>query len=547
MGVSLQIYRAAIGEFNSFKISSVVYTHFVQGFLLVAGYMFLIMFFVCIVIILANDVQLNPGPVQHFSIGQLNVRSLNIREKFEELSFLIKENNFDVFAVCETWLNEHIPSDSFVIPGYNQIIRLDREGRMGGGVAFFTSESLVVKRHEELEINGFELLWIEFRVNQHHILCGIGYRPPNNDLISVNTFLNNFQTVLDKIHDLPRDYNVVIVGDFNAHYDAVHPQKSTDVGIQFHSFLEGNSLAQLISEPTRITSQYATILDVVITNRPVLFTNTGTLSPPSTCDHSIVFVQMNVRTFKCTSYKREIWNFNNVDFPGLNIAVLGIDWFSLFDSEFDIDNVYNTWVAQFHAIIEKYIPRKTVTIRPRDKPWMNGIVRRAIRRRNRLLRIHNKKRTELSWENYRRQRNLTTTLIRQAKQTYYDKVNAELSNPLTNIKKWWSISKNLCGKTYKSRIPTLIENDDLITNPREKACIFNDYFVAQTQLPGAGSSVVPNLPFYQSVTFLANICVTEDEILILMRSVDISKASGSDGIGNKMIKFCSGSLYLFFT
>ena len=160
---------------------------------------------------------------------------------------------------------------------------------MGWGVAFFTSESLVVKRREELEINSFELLGIEFRVNQHHILCGFGYRPPNNDLISVNTFLNNFQTLLDKIQDLPRHYNVVIVGDFNAHYDAVHPHKSTDVGIQFHSILEGNSLAQLISEPTRITSQYATILDVVITSRPVLFTNTGTLSPPSTCDHSIVF------------------------------------------------------------------------------------------------------------------------------------------------------------------------------------------------------------------------------------------------------------------
>jgi hypothetical protein len=37
MGVSLQIYRAAIGEINYFKISSVVYTHFVQGFLLVAN------------------------------------------------------------------------------------------------------------------------------------------------------------------------------------------------------------------------------------------------------------------------------------------------------------------------------------------------------------------------------------------------------------------------------------------------------------------------------------------------------------------------------
>ena len=51
---------------------------------------------------------------------------------------------------------------------------------------------------------------------------------------------------------------------------------------------------------------------------------------------------MNVRTFKCTSYKREIWNFNNVDFPALNTAVLRIDWFSLFGSEFDIDNIYKT-------------------------------------------------------------------------------------------------------------------------------------------------------------------------------------------------------------
>jgi hypothetical protein len=39
---------------------------------------------------------------------------------------------------------------------------------------------------------------------------------------------------------------------------------------------------------------------------------------------------------------REIWNFNNVDFPAANTDVLRIDWFSLFGSEFDIDNVYKT-------------------------------------------------------------------------------------------------------------------------------------------------------------------------------------------------------------
>ncbi len=114
---------------------------------------------------------------------------------------------------------------------------------------------------------------------------------------------------------------------------------------------------------------------------------------------------------------------------------------------------------------------------------MNGEVRRAIHKRNRLLRFHNNRPNELSWENYRRQRNLTTQLIRYSKQKYYDKVNIDLGNPKINAKKWWSISKNLCGKKNNPRIPTIVENGLSINNPKEKACIFNSYFVAQTQLP----------------------------------------------------------------
>jgi hypothetical protein len=92
-----------------------------------------------------------------------------------------------------------------------------REGRVGGGVAIYTSDSLIVKRRSDLEIVGSELLWIEFRLNQHHFLYCAGYRPPNNDLNSINVFFSNFQISLDKIRDLPRDFNLIIVGDFNAH------------------------------------------------------------------------------------------------------------------------------------------------------------------------------------------------------------------------------------------------------------------------------------------------------------------------------------------
>jgi exonuclease III len=357
MGVSLDVYRAAIGTFNFFKLFVIVNVNFSDyDLLFIVSDLIIMLFIACILIILSNDVQLNPGPVQLFKIGQLNARSLNSSDKFEEISYLIRENDFDIFAITETWLNEHISSDCLAISGYNNIIRLDREGRIGGGVAIYTSDSLVVKRRSDLEIVGIELLWIEFRLNQNNFLCCTGYRPPCNDANSINAFFRNFQITLDKIRDQFSDFKIIIMGDFNAHYNVDYPQESTDIGTQFHSFLEGNNLTQMITEPTRVTNRCSSILDLIITNYPVFFTNTGTLSPSSNCDHSVVFAKMNIQIFKCYAYKREVWNFNNVNFSALNKELLENNWYSLFDSAFDIDVVYNTWFSHFRTTIEKYIP-----------------------------------------------------------------------------------------------------------------------------------------------------------------------------------------------
>ena len=69
---------------------------------------------------------------------------------------MMTENEFDVFAVTETWLNiivsHRICSDCWQISGYNPTIRLDRHDRMGGGVAFFTVNTLVAKCRLDLEL-----------------------------------------------------------------------------------------------------------------------------------------------------------------------------------------------------------------------------------------------------------------------------------------------------------------------------------------------------------------------------------------------------------
>ena len=62
---------------------------------------------------------------------------MNRDDKLDQISKLVKENWFDVFALTETWFNDRVSIDCLQIPGYNPIIRLDRHQRMGGGIAFF--------------------------------------------------------------------------------------------------------------------------------------------------------------------------------------------------------------------------------------------------------------------------------------------------------------------------------------------------------------------------------------------------------------------------
>jgi hypothetical protein len=128
-------------------------------------------------------------------------------------------------------------------------------------------------------------------------------------------------------------------------------------------------------------------------------------------------------------------------------SLLAVNWESLKDE--DINFAYEKWYSCFRGIIESHIPHKTVTIRPRDKPWMNANVRRAIRKRNRLLKIHCKTRSTASWEKYRQQRNDTTTLIRSNKQMYNKKLNARLQDPSISSKNWWGIVKSLYRERFK--------------------------------------------------------------------------------------------------
>ena len=187
--------------------------------------------------------------------------------------------------------------------------------------------------------------------------------------------------------------------------------------------------------------------------------------------------------------------------------------------------MYDRFFSLFISIVKSFIPRKTVTIRPRDKPWMTNSIRCLIRKRDRLLKAYSRVKTAANWKRYRTHRNLVVAKIRLAKVTYDAKISQVLSDPLTSAKKWWGIVKLTYANKHYSVIPTISDGGNLISDPKEIAGVFNRYSTSQAPTPGSDTAIVPSLVRYSGPNLSS---ILADEVLVykLLSSVNIAKACG---------------------
>ena len=83
---------------------------------------------------------------------------------------------------------------------------------------------------------------------------------------------------------------------------------------------------------------------------------------------------------------------------------------------------------------------------------------------------------------YKRQRNLCPKLLREAKTNYYKNLDP---NSLYDNRKFWHTVKPLFSGTIKtSASVTLIKNNEIISNDKCVAEIFNEYFATITNSLG---------------------------------------------------------------
>ena len=142
-----------------------------------------------------------------------------IRPKRKELELYIKENEFDIIAPNETFLDK---KHNFKITGYDTI-QNDRSTGLRGGVAFLVKHGLVVNkgyRNEDFNIiteNEALAINLDLSNNQNITLATI-YCPNGNPNFSLFQTINNLSE------------NVMFVGHFNSKLESFGSAKRKTSG-----------------------------------------------------------------------------------------------------------------------------------------------------------------------------------------------------------------------------------------------------------------------------------------------------------------------------
>ena len=112
-------------------------------------------------------------------LGFFNVCSL--RYKVDEVTALLRVQDFDIFGLAETWLDSTIGDGEVAIPGYS-LTRTDRSGRRGGGTCIYYKSTLPIKPRPDLSVSGLELVWVDVQIHRQHHRVGCAYRPPDTSV-----------------------------------------------------------------------------------------------------------------------------------------------------------------------------------------------------------------------------------------------------------------------------------------------------------------------------------------------------------------------------
>ncbi len=252
--------------------------------------------------------------------------------------------------------------------------------------------------------------------------------------------------------------NIILGGDFNLgdiNWKSESLELSSEINSLHHKqllqTLDDFSLTQHVTLPTRPASNKT--LDLLLSSFPNNVSNVSTISGMS--DHLAVLFNIDVAATRSFKPPHKVFIYKKANFTKLNEFISHASE-NLFIYNPQYNSVSENWFKFKSTLtkgIQDYVPHNM---------WLKD------RLHKKALKSHKPK----HWDEFKKERNLVSRLVKQSHSSYLnDVIGASLD---TNPKKFWSYVRT--SKSESSGIPPLKFNDKLCVSDKSKADALNSQF-----------------------------------------------------------------------
>ena len=452
------------------------------------------------------------------SVGFLNVCSL--RRKVAEIEDFISTRGVHILGVAETWLSADVTDREVNIPHFS-VFRKDREGRQGGGVAFYCHTSLQVRRRRDLECE-LEMLWLEIlapgRPGNETVLLGCCYRPPSESAGYWDGLESNLETACSG----PQT-TTVLVGDFNVNFNDAHAVTP------LHHVLNQFNLRNHVTSPTRVTSSTATLLDLFLSTTPIQ--GVCETIHLDISDHSAILARLPISASHHLKgqHLRKTRCLHKVDW---NMFTCDLEKTLTTCDSVCVDVLASSLTAGIQTTLDKHAPlreRRRKSRRP--CPWITDELVASVRERNRAHRLWLRDKTDQNLqEAHRSARSKARKLDRSLRNLYFTK-RCDTSDQ----RQLWAVMNDVTGRQKTRKEPEA---------PLESLSkLFGDIVHDPMRPPELH---IPHGPASAS-SFSTFQPVSVSDVAQCLQTVSPHKASGSDNIPGIVLQQCSHVLAPPFT
>ena len=488
----------------------------------------------------------------NFSSISLNVRSLpgNWIE-FRQFISSINNEHYKVSLICLQEIWSVPPFETFDFQGYKPFHFKTRDagsqkrGNVGGGIGLWVDEDFEFEPIDSISTfipHVFESQFIKIKTSRTKFqIYGNIYRPntaPLGDMKQFNSILSNILNTIKSCPNLKNAESINLLGDFNINLlkHETHPDTCN-----YLATLLSNSLLPIITLPTRITPQNATLIDHICTNISSDTFDTGIVL----LDISDHFMTFHIRSLNKSCKKSSARTGRKINDQTIDLFKCSLssqNWENVISNSNPkeaFDNFFETLDICFDSSFPEVKPKASSRKYTPINPWMTTSLLNSRKFKEKLFSKKLKNPSHSNIEKFKQYNSIYTKLVRKARTMYYDNKFTEFSS---DCKKTWSLINSVLGKGGKKvNIPEYFHsNGKVLEDCVEIAEGFNEFFSTigselASEIPVSKKHFSEYLSEESNENFIfAN--MTEEIIFNAAGKLKNKNSSGSDGISTNLLK-----------